>query len=219
MTRQVWRSTLTEQIENLLSRDVIEGTLQPGSRLIIADLAERYQASATPLREALQRLAARGLIEIDPHLGASVAPMSRDHLIDTYWVRSLLEEHAVRAAVEKGDAAWAANLEAVFANFASAVSRSGAEPGRALEWAAEHRQFHASLIAACGSPWLLRLLDTLNTHTERYRLLSMRAGIRDPVAEHRAIFDAAIARDGDLAAHALVLHLDRTVDIIKQYLP
>ncbi len=87
--QRVSRATLTTQLEDALRLDIIEGVLAPGQRLRSAELTDRYQVSATPLREALQRLAAQNLVEIDPRFGATVAPISRSDLHDTYWLREV----------------------------------------------------------------------------------------------------------------------------------
>jgi DNA-binding GntR family transcriptional regulator len=214
------RSTLVEQVEELLARDIIEGRFPPGNRLTMADLTERYEASATPMREALQRLAGKGLVEIDPHFGATVAPISRAHLRDTYWMRGVLESEAVRRSVARGDERWETGVREAFARFQAAVAEAELEdPPDVVSWSQAHREFHSAVMAACESPWLVRLLDVVGAHTERYRLLSVGTGRRDPIAEHEEIFRAAVARDGDGAARATQHHLDRTVEVIESTLP
>jgi DNA-binding GntR family transcriptional regulator len=218
--RRVRRATLAAQIEDLLRADIINGVLAPGQRLTASDLTEKYEVSATPLREALQRLAAQDLVEIDPRLGASVAPISLEHLRDTYWIRQLLESLAVERSVERGDDEWEQRLRALFADFERAVASAGAGPDEdVLSWSRAHRSFHLGLMAACDSPWLLSMLNVVNDHSERYRMLSALQGARDPVGEHSAILDAAIARDKHAAVKALQLHLDRTVEVIEDSLP
>jgi GntR family transcriptional regulator, carbon starvation induced regulator len=201
----------------MLGRDIIEGVLPPGSRLVVSELTDRYGVSPTPLREALQRLAAQGLVEIDPRQGAAVAPISLEHLHDTYAIRDLLESRAVKFSVEQGDDRWAADLRSAFTDFTASVMLANETNSGAVAWSRPHRDFHVALMAACGSPWTVRLLDTISTHTERYRLLSAQSGGRDPITEHAAIFEAAVARESGRAVAALQEHLARTVQSVEAY--
>lgn len=216
-SRRVGRATLTETIEEQLRSDIISGVLHPGSRLSAADLTERYDVSPTPLREALQRLAGERLVDMDPRLGARVAAVSRAHLRDTYRARKLLESVAVRESILHGDAEWENELRRAFGQLEIALAESKpAEPSAVLTWARSHANFHEVLISACASPWILTLLSTVHSHTERYRVLAAVTGARDPHSEHIAIYTAALERDPDRAAAALELHLDRTVELIEQ---
>jgi GntR family transcriptional regulator, carbon starvation induced regulator len=214
----VRRATLSEQIEDALRRDIIEGTFTPGQRLTAAELTVHYQVSATPLREALQRLAAQGMVDIDPRLGATVPPISRDHLRDTYAVREMLEVAATMRSIERADRAWADRLGKLFAEFEEAVAEGDRDAG-VLSWSAAHRAFHEGLMANCDSPWLTSLLNIITDHSERYRMLSARMGERDPIGEHAAIYKAAIALDAVGAAAAVKQHLQRTVEVVERALP
>jgi GntR family transcriptional regulator, carbon starvation induced regulator len=218
VTPSIRRATLTEQIADTLRTDIIDGTFAPGQRLTMAELTVRYQVSATPLREALQHLAAQGMVDIDPRLGASVPPISRAHLRDTYAVREMLEVAAVTRSIERADTAWAARLGELFVEFQRAVTKSAPGAG-VLSWSAAHRAFHEGLMANCDSPWLKNLINVITDHSERYRMLSARLGVRDPIAEHAAIYQAAISLDVEAAAAALKQHLQLTVEVLERALP
>lgn len=216
--KRVQRATLTTQIEDAIRSDIVDGTLPPGQRLAAIELSERYGVSATPLREALQRLAAENLVQLDPRLGATVAPISRDHLYDTYRVRELLECLALEDSIEAADRAWENRLVELFSEFQVAITaaqRNSDDGGGVQSWSRAHRAFHDGLLANCKSQWLKDLLAILSNHTERYRMLSARMEIRDSVAEHASIFAAAVARDKQTAVTALRTHLQRTVQMIE----
>lgn len=215
--KRVTRATLATQLEDALRVDIIEGVLTPGQRLRAADLTARYGVSATPLREALQRLAAQNLVEIDPRLGATVAEISRTDLRDIYWLRSLLEGLALERSIERGDDAWAANVTAAWQRFQShADKKRTGSADDALAWSAAHRAFHEALFAACDSPWLLRFVGILYDHSERYRMLSVRSRLRDTLAEHAGIYEPAIARRAPEAVEWLRRHLNNTVANLEQ---
>src|SRR4051794_30652230 len=83
--------TMADRVTVEIHRLIIMGDIEPGSALPIRDLADRFGTSAMPVREALRRLGALGLVEIAPHRGARVAEVSIEDLEDTYRVRLLLE--------------------------------------------------------------------------------------------------------------------------------
>jgi DNA-binding GntR family transcriptional regulator len=216
-TKRVTRATLATQLEDALRIDIIEGVLEPGQRLRAADLTARYGVSATPLREALQRLAAQNLVEIDPRLGATVAEISRSDLRDVYWLRELLEGMALERSIERGDDAWAASVTAAWERFrAQAGKQRTNSASDALEWSIAHREFHEAMFAACDSPWLLRFVGSLYDHSERYRMLSVRSRLRDTLEEHSGIYQPVIERRPSEAVEWLQRHLRNTVANLEQ---
>ena len=215
--KPVTRATLATQLEDALRVDIIEGVLTPGQRLRAADLTARYGVSATPLREALQRLAAQNLVEIDPRLGATVAHISRTDLRDIYWLRELLEGLALERSIERGDDAWERRVTEAWERFRQqgTKQRTGSAAD-ALAWSSAHRAFHEALFAACDSPWLLRFIGTLYDHSERYRMLAVRSRLRDTLEEHSGIYKPAIARNAPEAVAWLRRHLATTVARLEQ---
>ena len=209
--RRVTRATLTSQLEDAIRVEIIEGVLPPGRRLRAQELTQRYGVSATPLREALQRLAAENLVEIDPRLGAAVAQISRSDLRDIYQLRELLEGLALERSIERATPEWEADVNAAWERFRSTPVREADSTESMLAWSAAHRAFHEALFEACDSPWLLRFVGTLYDHSERYRMLSVRTRRRDTVVEHEEIYRAAVGRDAGEAVNWLRRHLNRTV--------
>jgi GntR family carbon starvation induced transcriptional regulator len=221
---RISRATLTEQLEEAMRADILDGVFEPGRRLRAIEISERYGVSATPLREALQRLAAEGLVEIDPRFGAAVARISESDLRDVYEMLTVFGCMALERSIELGDTAWSAEVRARFEVKVAANERLSAETGTdperrrrlATEAAEAHWAFHHALYGACGSPWLLRFLATLHAHAERYRRLAMHsAGLRrDSRHEHEAVMNAALARDPEAAIMALRDHLGLTVQLL-----
>jgi GntR family transcriptional regulator, carbon starvation induced regulator len=217
---RVSRSTLASEVESAIRRDIISGALAPSRRLRAAEMTERYGVSATPLREALQRLAADNLVALGPHLGATVAPVSKRDLTDVYQVREMLEPQMIEQSVRLGDEAWRQKVRATYEAFARVHDAEG-KPDRQdpHTWAARHRAFHNVLLEACGSTWLLRFVDMLADHSERYRMLSMRRGERPSLPEHEDIFQAVAAGDPTAAREALRRHLVGTAEFLNPHLP
>jgi DNA-binding GntR family transcriptional regulator len=201
-------------VESALRLDIIEGVLPPGQRLRTSDLTERYTVSATPLREALQRLAAENLVEIDPRFGATVASISKDDLHDIYWLRGVLESLALERSVAAADPAWKQQVTESWGRFATIAGQNDATTDP-VGWSAAHRDFHEALFSASGSPWLERMLGILYDHSERYRMLSIRQQPRNTFSEHQHIYDAVVAGDVELAVDALRSHLHTTVTALE----
>ena len=219
---RVSRMTLAGQVEDALRVDIIEGVLVPGQRLRASDLAQQYGVSATPLREALQRLAAQKLVELDPRMGATVADISRSDLRDIYWLRELLEPLALERSIRTGDDAWVARVTRAWDVFRSA-SQDGLDEDTsreaALAWSAAHRAFHEAMFSACDSPWLLRFVQTLYDHSERYRMITVRKRTRNTLQEHASIYAPVTQRNEKEAVPALKQHLENTVLLLEEALP
>ena len=214
---RVTRATLAAQVEEAIRLDIISGVLEPGERLRPAELTKHYGVSATPLREALQRLAAQNLIELGPRLGATVAPISETELHDIYYMRLLLEGEALDRSVKLGDQHWEQQVRDAFGALEEAAARDPTESSADIfTWSTVHRAFHDSLFQGCQSDWLLRFVAILSDHSQRYRMLSRRRSNRPTGEEHRAIFEAAMARDPMAAREALNHHLTRTVDLLDE---
>ena len=210
-------ATLATNLHDLLRSDVLGGVLEPGSKLVIEALCERYSTSQTPLREALNRLVADGLVQRREQRGFVVAAVSATDLHEITKTRCWLEEIAVRESI-------AAHSTPGEEALALAHHRLARTP-RSLredrfednpEWEPRHRAFHRALIAGCGSRWLLNFCEQLADQHHRYRRLSApRAfGKRSVKSEHAALLEAALAGDADRAVALLRSHFERTVKVL-----
>jgi DNA-binding GntR family transcriptional regulator len=224
--RRISRATITEQLENALRIDIQVGILRPGQRIRPNEVAERYGVSATPLREALQRLAGESLIDLDPRLGARVAPMSQRDVRDIYEMLQLLDGIALERSIERGDTSWLADVERAWDALSVAIAQREALAEEATDedrrrvgtlWSTAHWVFHEALYEKCGSPWLMRFVRQLHAHADRYQMLTIsQPGVhRDSLGEHGDIYRAARARDIDGAVLALREHLRLTVRLLS----
>ena len=204
--------TLTTDLFEQLRADILHCRLAPGSRLRFKELRQQYGSGLSPLREALMRLVAEGLANLEDHKGFQVAPVSQDEMVDTATTLFELEAVAIRKAVEKGDDRWEANIVARFHELSKRAITSG---GATLdpEWEIRNVAFHESLYAACGSPSLIFFCRQLSERFSRYRRLWARhADERRNVAEeHRQIMQAVIDRDAATAVDLLNRHRMTTI--------
>jgi GntR family transcriptional regulator, carbon starvation induced regulator len=208
--------SLTSQAFERIRNDILLGTLRPNERLKIQALSERYEIGATAVREALSRLVTDGLVESEDQKGFCVAPVSKDDLIDLTETRIAIEGMAVRKAIAHGDLEWESQVLSSFHRLSRTPPPTTIANHAA--WALAHRQFHESLVAQCGSPWLLRLCGMLYDKSERYRNLAERStspAERDTANEHRELMDAiAMERNADKAVALLGAHFRATTDVI-----
>lgn len=213
MTTTFKAPTLNEQLYHSLREDILSGRLVAGTRLPFAELHKRYDAGTGTLREALARLVSDSLVIGEGQKGFSVAPISREDLLDITQLRCTLEGGALRDAIAHGDNEWEASIVAALHRLSRYhQQRSDLPPLLTEAGATLHRSFHLGLLAGCRSKWQLRMIELLYDHSERYRRLSSikQSHDRDSDAEHRAIADATLARDADAAASLLVQHIERT---------
>jgi GntR family transcriptional regulator, carbon starvation induced regulator len=209
--------TLATSIHARLRGDILRGAFRPGERLRIEALCERYEVGATPLREALNRLSAEDLVAREEQRGFRVAPVSTADLEELTKTCCWISELGLRESIRNGDNAWEEAI-VVAAHRLSRVPREGAEGYSSFnpEWEERHRAFHLALIAACGSRWLTDFYLMLMDRNARYRYLAFRDGSvpRDVEGEHRAIVEAALARDADRAVAAANAHIRHTSDSV-----
>jgi DNA-binding GntR family transcriptional regulator len=209
--------TLSERAANLVEKDIIAGLLEPGARLGIIDLVQRYDIGATPLREGLSRLISRGLIVGIGQRGFRVADVSRDDLLDITRMRTVVELEAVRLAIAHGDDAWEAGIVSALHQMRRHIQRTGDEFREgAPDFDRLHKGFHTALLAACGSKRLLAAHSDLYDQAYRYRRLMMRVlgSGEEVVAAHQSLADQVLARDLDRAQTMLGSHLHSTLDYV-----
>jgi len=206
-----------ERAYRLLRGEILHGALVPGERLRANDLQDRFSLGLTPIREALMRLQSEGLVAGETHRGARVSAISAREFADLMATRRAIERLCLTQAMARGDAAWEAEIVAAAHLLSRAALPDSAEDREAAAlWEQRHRRFHFALVAGCGSDWQLRFWNTLADHSERYRTIRLlhrreaKAGVRDIGAEHAAIMQAVLARDGAKACDLLDAHLRAT---------
>lgn len=202
--------TMVESVYNKLRADIIDGNLVPNSKLRIEELRNHYNTGASPLREALNRLAGEGFVTVEGQRGFRVSPVSLEDLEDLTRMRILLECEALSESIKYGDDEWEAGIVASFHRLTKAEENRNKEFS---EWEKRNDEFHEALVAASRSPWLLKFRHILYEQHKRYRLLAILAHdkTRDLHAEHKAINDAAISRDVKAACKATEDHIMRTL--------
>jgi DNA-binding GntR family transcriptional regulator len=200
-----------------LRDDLLSGRLEPGRKLQMRFLNEMYQTGQTPLREALNRLTADGLVEGREQRGFYVAAISRAELAELTKTRCWVESLALRESMAAATPRWEEQLLLAQHRLSRTPRSLNADHFEDNpEWERLHRAYHKTLIGNCGSQSLLGFCGHLADQLYRYRRLSIRKAFpsRHVADEHQAIMNAVLNRDADQAVALLTAHYTQTADII-----
>ena len=215
--------SMAQRAYRLIRADIISGARDPGERLRIEMLKTVYDIGPTPLREALQKLSTEGLVLALEKRGFVVSPLNLDEFSDLNTARIEIEKVALNRSVALGDSQWESRVVAAtyLMNKEDKVLLAGGD-GVSDAWESANTEFHAAIIAACGSKWLLQVRDHLQDMCERYRRSSISQSIkktvngnRDVGKEHAAISNAVLSRNAELACQLTEAHYMKTLERLK----
>lgn len=214
--------TLARQAYQRIRHDIVSGRLMAGSKLKLESMVQQYEIGMSPLREALARLVGDQLVKTEDQRGFWVAPLSLQELDDISRVRKLVETEALRLSIEQGGPDWEAAVQCAFDELTEAEQMIAGKESKVSQetvdhWEQRNHAFHTALIAACDSPWLIKLQELLYHQSERYRQVSLKHshGRRFIHDEHTAIFEAVMARNALRACRLTEDHLMRTYDAVR----
>ena len=184
--------------ERILSNDIA-----PGTRLVMRDVANRYEASDIPVREALRMLERDGLVETAPYRGATVTTLTAKEVEETYFIRSHLESIATGLAADRITDAELTQLDVLMDRMRAAVAAQDGPTFSDL-----NREFHHTIVAACGNDMLRELImDIWQRHSGFQRVFRMIPGrIATSQAEHEGMMAALRDHDAGAAASLALLH-------------
>jgi DNA-binding GntR family transcriptional regulator len=210
-------SSLTLSTYERVRADILNGHWSPGNKLGIEALREHYDSGATPVREALNRLAAEGWVQHLDQRGFIVTPVSEDALRELATTRVWVETLALTQSMQARSSAWEERL--VLALHRLATTKRSLQLDAYVEnpkWEKLHRELHMALLSNCGSRWLMGFCEQLYDQAYRYRQLAVRVSYkrRQELDEHKAVVDAVLAGDAALACQTLTAHYDKTAQII-----
>ncbi|HEY6798416.1 MAG TPA: GntR family transcriptional regulator [Kineosporiaceae bacterium] len=198
------RQPLVDDVHDVLLDMVMNHSLEPGARLNIDAMARSLGVSPTPVREALARMEAEGLVVKEPRRSYLVAPLiGLDELRSLIDFRLLIEPAAAAEAARRASPAEASALGA-FARSGGAGDHSDTANRLDMVYDA---MFHDTVAQLGGNPWLRESLARLRSHLHMYRLYHHAQQAAATKPEHVAIARAIASRDPDAAAEAMRLHL------------
>jgi len=206
-------STRAQAVADEIRRQILSGELEPGTRLRQIELAERFNVSTTPVREAFGLLARHGLVRHDVQRGVVVfTPTVRD-VLENYEIRLALEPLATELAARRIGEADIERLDTVVAEMRATDD--------GLAYLELNRAFHRAIYAAADRPRLLEIIESLRDAFEAY--LQFDAAVRpDPRyfarahAEHEAIGAALRARAPEHARRLMEEHLRHNAEHFRE---
>jgi DNA-binding GntR family transcriptional regulator len=200
--------TLVDVAYKALKKDIAEGILVPGQKLITRELNERYRISETPIKQALNRLITEGLIESTPRRGVKVRAIEWDEIEELWDIRLMFETHYASRIIANFDTAAAEKLAANIA-----------EHTRIIETAVDlndyfrnyylDQEFHQLYIKCAGNKKMARIYNNLGTHVYSYYIYG-RQSKEETIAgvnEHEAIYAALIAGDEAALRRCVEIHI------------
>ena len=192
---------------------ITDGTLDEGEPIRQDDVARVFNVSKIPVREALKRLEAEGLVAFHRNRGAVVPALTEPEIAQIFETRAILESSALRFAVPLCKPETLNRAEVYCDAFAAET-----DVGR---WAALNWQFHACLYEDAGRPFLVSLIRSVNDRLERYLRvqLTLSQGHATADREHREILALARAGAADGAADLLYRHILQAGASLLQHLP
>jgi DNA-binding GntR family transcriptional regulator len=197
-------ATRSEHVRELIEEGIATGTFAPGMRLDEMELAERFNVSRTPLREALFQLASAGIVVMQPRRGTVVAEVTAHRLVEMFEVMGELESLCGRLSARRMSA-----LDHQRLLEAHRACQRAAEAMDPDAYYYQNEQFHQLIYEGSHNGFLREQATALHRRLRPYRRLQLRVRDRLPTSfrEHEGIVEAIIAGDADLAAQRMREHV------------
>jgi len=206
--------TFASSVYNQILNDILNGSLKPGHKLRLQTLKTEYNVGNSPLREALNRLSANGMVVREENRGFHVSPASVKELEELIRTRCWLESIALRESIKNADDAYDERLILAAHRLSKVAPKE--DGSHSPEREKRLSEFHRVLLSACNSDILLRYCSQLHEQTLRYRNLTAVAAYRKghEGSEHKAVVEAVLSRDTEKATKLLTSHYQITADML-----
>ena len=212
--------SITGRAYQILRAQIIGCSLQPGSRLNISSLQSSLSLSQASVREALSRLTAEGLVEIERHRGFRVAPVSASGFRELTEACLTVELPCIRSSIANGDLEWERQLIAAYHRAAQTLQQVDAGSAGVDAYSNERKAFYEVLLSACDNSWLLWSWRLLYAQNMRYRhmYLSIARYELEQLPMHQEILQAVLKRDIGRVEAMAVANYEHVIDFVEQAL-
>jgi len=209
------RQSMAAAVAETIREKILTGELPEGVQLRQYTIAAEFQVSATPVREALRRLAVEGLITIAPYRGASVSSLSVEEIGELFETRAVLESYLLGRAVPTLKEEDFKRAEDILTQFEQSLRNES----EAKTWSLWHWRFHSTLYVPANRPFVLRFVKTLNDNCDRYTLmhLAFTRNLHSVGDAHRKLLNACRTRDPRIGGDELWNHIIAAGEYLKQF--
>ncbi|WP_026370570.1 GntR family transcriptional regulator [Kallotenue papyrolyticum] len=209
--------TKQEFVYHTLREAIMRGELAPGQRLRIEELAQQLGVSPIPVREALQMLQSERLVENVPHVGATVARISKDAITEIFTVMEGLEMVATRAAAQRLTPDALQHLTTLLQAMDQAVANQAYD-----EWSELNTQWHSAVVQIAGMPMLQEMTERVLNQWDRVRRYYLKGVLVHRMAqaqqEHWQILEAMRTRDYERLERLVRQHNQGALAAYTEYL-
>ncbi|MEZ8105584.1 GntR family transcriptional regulator [Vibrio cortegadensis] len=202
--------TLTDKVCQMIRQDILNGELLPSQKLVVAELKDKYNVGASPIREALVQLSWSKYVKLAPQKGCWVAPVSVVELHDLYESLRVVSSVLLKKAINSGDENW--ELDVLTSYHKLSRVKNNQDHFDHTEWEERHHQFHVSLLEGADSKNMFEFFSDLINQVKRYRCLAMTSNPNSSselfnIDEHEMIMKLVLAKNTDQALDLLDKHL------------
>jgi DNA-binding GntR family transcriptional regulator len=196
-------NSISTQVYATIKKEILAGVLQPGERLLVLEIAGRFQISQAPVREALERLKSEGLIDSKPNKGSVVSEITAKEVRDIFVLREIIEGFAVRESMPK-------LMERDYQLLGDILRRMNLaiKDNDLLQILELDMEFHGFFYKLCDNQAVLELWNTMKTKVMRFMAISNRLRSTDQLVEgHMALIQAVRTGNAAEAELAFVEHM------------
>jgi DNA-binding GntR family transcriptional regulator len=206
--------TKSASIYHEIKRKIVEGILEPGTHLVIKQIANEYGISDIPVREALKELSVEGLVETIPHVGSRVAGFSPKNIKDMLEMRECLEPFAAELAAQNADDLLIKRLEDNFAEAKEALEAKDIQKYSEL-----NKAFHRLIIEASGNQILINTIFEMIESEQRMRMVFQIFPeiLKDSSKEHYEMIQFIKGKNREAIGRLMYHHKKRSFDKMRKY--
>ncbi|CAM4436991.1 DNA-binding GntR family transcriptional regulator [Paenibacillus endophyticus] len=196
-------SSISEQVFTAIKKDILAGDLQPGARLLVLEIAKKFNISQAPVREALERLKSAGYITSIPNKGSVVSTITSKEIKDIFELREIMEGFAVRKSMQFLDEDDFCYLERIIRHMHAAHEQKDILNILELDM-----EFHGFFYKRCDNHMILELWTRMRMKVMRFMAISNRHYSTDGLADwHLRLVEVLREGNSELAEKTFIEHM------------